>query len=213
MDPSTSVAELAESIRNGPRVAVVLRQLMATVKVMAVAGVQEGFQTHTSPDGKPFKPLKRSRPDGSSSPLQDKGLLQKSVKGEVTGLELVLKASHPGARVHQYGGIIVPRKAKYLSVPLTVEAKRYGSPRRFPKRRNLFVWTSRKTGKKLLAESKNGTLTFHYVLVDSVYIPPRPYLGFSEKTLAKIERVVADRFADSISAIFRPKSFNIRVTM
>jgi phage gpG-like protein len=218
MDPGYSnanaigVSKLADMVQKRPPFATVVRQIMSTAKILAVAGVHEHFANATGPDGKPWKPI-HPRPDGSRVPLRDKGLLEGSVKGSVNGAELVLRASHPGARVHQFGAIIVPKTAKMLSIPLTVEAKRYGSPRRFPKRRRLFVFTSTKTGNKLLAESKDGKLTFHYVLKDSVYIPPRPYIGFSDRTLKKIERVVADRFADSVSAIFRPQSYQLKISM
>lgn len=219
MDPgfrdanAIGVSKFADLVAKRPPFASVVRQIMSTAKILAVAGVHEHFANQTGPDGKPWKPLAHPRPDGSRVPLRDKGLLEGSVKGSVNAAELVLRASHPGARVHQFGAIIVPKSAKMLAIPLTVEAKRYGSPRRFPKRRRLFVFTSKKTGNKLLAENKDGTLTFHYVLKDHVYVTPRPYIGFSDRTLKKIERVVADRFADSVAAIFRPESFQLRITM
>lgn len=207
------VSKFADLVAKRPPFNTVIRKIMTTAKVLAVAGVHEHFATQTAPDGKRWKPLSHPRPDGSAVPLRDKGLLEGSVKGTVNAAELILRASHPGARVHQFGAIITPKNAKMLSIPLTVEAKRYGSPRRFPKRRRLFVFTS-KAGNKLLAENVgNGKLTFHYVLKDHVYIPPRPYIGFSDRTMKKIERVVADRFADSVATIFRPESFQLRISM
>jgi hypothetical protein len=86
-----------------------------------------------------------------------------------------------------------------LAIPLTVEAKRAGSPRRF--RGTLF---GVRAGDTLLLVEKPGgggrarnagPGKAQYVLVKEVTVPARPYLGFSEKTQGAIEEVVADSLA------------------
>ena len=102
--------------------------------------------------------------------------------------------------IHQNGGIIRPVKAKALALPLTPEAARAKSPRRFP--RPLFV----PRGIPGLAESTRGGkgLKMQYRFMDSVAIPQRRFLGVSrsgpnyagqlqETVLAEIGRILGDR--------------------
>jgi phage gpG-like protein len=102
------------------------------------------------------------------------------------------------AALHQFGGEIVPVNAKMLAVPLTRDARRAGSARRWwenNKSAKPFVFTSGK-GKKLIATAnKEGALEFHFVLLPKVTVPARPFLGISEtlrnRVLATTARVYA----------------------
>jgi len=102
--------------------------------------------------------------------------------------------------IHQNGGIIRPVKAKALALPLTKEAARAGSPRRFP--RPLFV----PRGIPGLAESTRGGkgLKMQYRFMDQVKIPMRRFLGVSRSgpnyagqlqstVLATISRIILAR--------------------
>ena len=77
----------------------------------------------------------------------------------------------PYAAIHEFGGDITPRNARFLTIPLSDEF-RGRSARDFD---DLFV---KKIGGKLflVRNRKGGGLQFAYVLRSSVHIPPRPYM-------------------------------------
>jgi phage gpG-like protein len=168
-----------------PQLANVIRQLM-------VSDVKSHIASGTSPDGAAFRPLKGVRVSGGSVPLRDTGVLMASIHGTVEGNAVVVQTTHPAAPVHNFGATIRPTKAKKLAIPLTREAKRAGSPRRFP--RKLAVRPTRKAGTLLMFEAgKVGTGQF--LLVDSVTIPARPFMGLSAGCLSNISRAVAEAVA------------------
>lgn len=179
----------------------VVAETMPAIRVLAVGGVREHFQTATGPDGKPWKRLAHARPEGGSArPLSDKGLLAASVSARITADTLTLLASHPGANVHQFGAKIRPTRAKALTIPLTAEAKRAGGARRFP--RPLFVIRFPGVESGFLAEDDGKRIVFHYVLRREVEIPARPFLGFSKRTTDRVVAILADRYAKRIAQAF-----------
>lgn len=83
------------------------------------------------------------------------------------------------ALIHEIGGTIVPKKAKFLAVPVSPAAKRAGSPRNM---RNL-VYVQSIKGQPMLVEGtaqargrKLGKLKVHFILRKRVTIKARPYL-------------------------------------
>ena len=93
----------------------------------------------------------------------------------------------PYAGIHETGGVIRPKKARMLAIPLTSEARRVGSPRAFP--RKLFVIDH--GSKPALAETlgtKRKRLKVHYVLRSSATIRAKKYL--SKANTASTETVV-----------------------
>lgn len=166
------------------------------------------FTRGSGPNGETWKPI-RPRPQGGDKPLLNTGKMRASITGiaEPHGASAGTNALQ--ANLHNAGGTIRPVNAKMLSIPLTREAVRAGSPRRFP--RNLFVIKSRKgnvllveappktkTGKvkkrKLNASEQTilaglgdtGGLVPHYVLVRSVTIPARPFGGFTKEAVGDV---------------------------
>ena len=83
----------------------------------------------------------------------------------------------PYASIHETGGVIRPKRAKRLAIPLTPEARRAGSPRAFP--RKLVMVTSRR-GSTLLVESfrsrKTRRIKPQYLLVSSTSIRAKHYI-------------------------------------
>ena len=162
----------------------------SAVSVVAAGAVKKGMTDGVSPDGTPFRPLGWPRPSGGTKPLLDTGVLRASVSAEADGSGITLRANAPGARLHQEGGVIVPRRAKALTVPLTREAARAGGARNFP--RKLFAIGKKEGGKGALAErTPRGGLILHYLLRRSVTVPARPYLGVSAETANRIGTVIA----------------------
>jgi len=193
---------LAANLDPGEMAQQVLAGAMPALRLIAVSGCKADMARGVSPDGTRYAPLRRPRPDGSGTPLRDKGLLMASVGAKLTAKELILTASHPAANVHQYGATIRPATAKMLALPLTAEAKRIGSPRKNNFPRPLFVYHARSGRSLFLAESTGGKLTLQYLLKSEVRVPARPYLGFSKATLEKMGRVVADRALDWVTRRF-----------
>jgi phage gpG-like protein len=75
----------------------------------------------------------------------------------------------PYARIHEFGGIIRPVRARALAIPLRKEFRNIP-----PRTLDLFVL--KRGGKVFLARKNGGKLDILYVLKDQVRIPARPYL-------------------------------------
>jgi hypothetical protein len=77
------------------------------------------------------------------------------------------------AGIHERGGVITPRSARALAIPLTAEARRYSSPRDM---RDLVLIKS--PGRNpILARVVGQTVEPQWVLVPSVTIPARHWLS------------------------------------
>ena len=186
-------------------------------RLILIGATNANFAGGHDPDGNAWPGLAHARPSsrGSDKPLRDTGLLKASITSagqghveELTPQALVFGTNLEYAAVHQYGdNNVVPKKAKMLSIPLSKDAARAGGARQFP--RPLFVLTA-KSGKLFLVETKakgkgkksKAKLLFHYILVKSVAIPARPYLGIGEKLADRI----ADVFHDHLIATLDKKA-------
>lgn len=159
----------------GPLDARTQKELVAAL----VSDVKRRFLTGTSPDGTRWRPLKFKRPRGGTRPLQDTGRLMASITGRSSPTEVVVGTAHPAAALQQHGGVVRPKKGKFLAIPLTKEAQRAGSPRRM----------KGSTRMPLFARRVDGQLVGHFLLCKKVTVPPRPFLGLSrecEKVIAAI---------------------------
>lgn len=162
--------------------------LMRLFAVAVRADTAENFQRAVTPDDRPWPPLQHARPRGGTSPLLDTGLLRAAAtspaaRGHVERVGpnwLVYGVSLVYAALHQFGGVVVPKLAKWLAIPITREAQRAGSPRRFP--RPLDPVFGPVGG--VLKEA--GTDLVQYVLTKSVTIPPRPFIGVGPRLVRKL---------------------------
>lgn len=171
-------------------------------RLLVIADVKENFAGGHGPDGSAWPPLKHARANskGADKPLRDEGMLMASVTSangaghveELTDSYLVLGTNLDYARVHQEGGTIRPKGHPFLAIPLTREADRAGSPRDFGAELVPVI----KNGKGILLERREGRRGVEeiaqYALVQSVVIPARPFLGFSQKVIEKIVLAFAD---------------------
>lgn len=190
---------LSARIKNAGDLTKTSEETLKACAIITHGGMMQGFQNETAPSGKKWDRLAHPRVMGGNRVLQDRGLLKNSVQARATVNGIVASAAHPAANVHQYGATIRPKRAKRLSIPLTKEGKRAGSPRRFP--RKLFVVGGR-NDKLFLAEQQRGQLLRHYILVKQVVIAAREFVGFSEETLTKIEALLALRCMQRIVRVF-----------
>lgn len=74
------------------------------------------------------------------------------------------------ALIHELGGTIEPKNAKFLAIPVTETARRAGSPRNM----SGLAYAQTAKGQPVLLNSESGMV--HYLLRKSVTIPARPYL-------------------------------------
>lgn len=154
-----------------------------------LADTRRRFSTGTAPDGKRWKAIRR-RVNGGDKPLLDTGVLRASVQARPTATGAVVFSTLPYAALHQFGGTVRAKRAKYLALPLTREAKRAGSPRRFKVPLKFRPFRRRGTG-GVLYSGAGAAKADQYLLVREVEIPARPFLGASERAAADIADAAA----------------------
>lgn len=172
--------------------------LARAIAVQLLAGVRKRFQTGTAPDGRRWKPLARPRVSGGALPLLDTGVLRNSYQTRVEADGASVGSVLPQARLHQFGGVVRAKRAKFLSLPLTLLAKRAGSPRRFPAELKFRPFGTGKPG-GVLYQKAGGRPVDHYLLVPEVTVPARPVLGASAEDLRRIDQI-AGEFGYQIAA-------------
>lgn len=152
---------------------------MPVVKTMALTDQRRHFQKSMTPEGVPWTPLRYPRPNGGNKVLRNFGALMASVTAKTTNDTVIVGTNLVYAGVHQFGGVIRPKPGKkFLTIPLTVEAMRWGSPRRAGVR--LHPAIRKGATKGALYEMSGGNRIFHYALVQSVTLPARTFLGYSD---------------------------------
>ena len=196
---AVTVLELGERLGQvlkaaGPEV---LRGIWPVAAQMAASDVRKNISEGHSPNGTPWVPLAHGRPGqpAGAKPLRDKGLLLASVNGRPLSDGLAVGTNLIYAPVHQFGAVIRPKRGKYLAIPLTVQAKRAGSPRNY--KGSLSPRISKRTGKGVLVDDATDQAV--YALVTSVRVPARPFLGFSPVLIDRIGRLIADRISQVTS--------------
>jgi phage gpG-like protein len=113
-----------------------------------------------------------------------RSLHQEGTEATATSAQTLIGTNLVYAALHEYGGIVTPKNAKYLAIPVNGAT---GSPR---DRADLKLIKARSGSLVLVDESG-----VQFVLKDSVTIPARPYLRPAmdenvEKILAEIKAVL-----------------------
>lgn len=160
---------------------------------------------------------KVEKKDGGKT-LFSTGSLQRnivSMRPSISGLDVSLSITRRSpvgkyAFIHQFGGDITPKNAKYLAIPLSKSAKLAKTARRFMNQNKgkAFFFVSKK-GNLMIGKARGKTgVTPHFVLVDKVTIPQRRFLGFARDNsdadvfsgiLQKHIQSLAKKFADDAS--------------
>lgn len=99
-------------------------------------------------------------------------------------------------KIHEHGGVIKARKAKYLTIPLPAALDSRGVPLKKSAKdwTNTFVAKS-KAGNLIIFQRKGAQIIPLYVLKTQVYIPPRLGMG---KTIMAGKDYLVDRLVDAI---------------
>lgn len=156
---------------------------------LAISDTKKRFAASMSPDGTPWVPLRHQRvyAGTSNKPLRNFGFLMASVQAKATQNDMTVSSNLIYAGLHQFGGMVRPKKGKFLAIPATKEASRAGGARRF--RRPLHPIINRRgTGGVLLDEND----VVQYYLTKEVKVPARPFLGFSKAVIGEIGELLSE---------------------
>lgn len=159
-----------------------------------------------------------SRKDGGGKTLYDTGRLARSIVSSpviVTNNSAEIGSNLPYAPIHQNGGTITAKKSKYLTIPVSIEAKRAGSARRFINQAKSrgedptflrgrggtlvivhYVGRKKKSkgkGKRRVLESA-GEMKIAFVLKRSIRIPQRRFFGIGGREQVEIVELTFDYF-------------------
>lgn len=139
----------------------------------------------------------RVRGGGGGKVLSDTGALLRSITSRqpvVEGNTVTIGSNLIYAAIHQLGGTIRPKHSKHLAVPVSREAKRAGSARRFLAANSKSGFLFGKKGVYGIGELRGGKRVLHFLLLDEVVVPARPYLGFEEDDRAFISDLLQRRY-------------------
>lgn len=117
--------------------------------------------------------------------LYQRGQLSRSIKYRTEGDSVIISAGGqdvPYARIQHEGGIIKPKNAKYLAIPITAKA-------RLSYARNYDGETFIANG-MIFEKDEGGKIHPIYALKKQVIIPPRPYMELLPDDLTKIKTEV-----------------------
>lgn len=150
------------------------------------ADLQRAVRKNFQAGGRPQRwRLSRRAQERGGKTLIDQALLLNSIYRRNTGSRATVFTRDLRAKIHEFGGRIVPVKAGALAIPLTAEAARR-KPRSWDHTFLLKPY-DRETGKRTHAlicrRNGDGTITALYVLTKSVTMPARPYITPPEEDL------------------------------
>jgi phage gpG-like protein len=148
--------------------------ILRQVGVLAVRQIQRRIR-----EGKVLPPTQKS-----GRTLYSRGALFRSIKYRTEGDSVILSAGDatvPYARIHHEGGVIRPKNAKYLAIPLTAKAK-LSRPRDYPVQTFL--------AKGVIFEKTDGKPIPIYALKKQVTIPARPYMFLDDHDKSIIRSAV-----------------------
>lgn len=182
-----------------------VRNLLEASSPVIKDDISKNFYQQSTPSGQPWPLMKHPAPDGRTRLLNKSGgllrsLVNTSAQGHIEKIEdetLTIGSSLPYANIHDKGGVIRPRKAKYLCIPLTIKADRAGSPRNFGG--ELFVLCRR--GRQPIGLAEKGTGLLQYLFSKMVVIPARAMVGFGKRLDESLNKawlkVIGQKFMES----------------
>jgi phage gpG-like protein len=190
-------------------------------RMLLISETKKCFDEGRSPDGQVWLPVKHPRVRGSGTPvpLRDTGILMASVTAKShenrvdreSGNTLEWGTNAIQANLMQYGGTIYP-KNKYLTIPVSIEALRAGSPLRFPQADKRLKWAcgekggivyevltpSKKANKPkgkynhIYTKVRDADVIIHFYAVTEVTVPARPFVGFTPAMAEKLARIASE---------------------
>jgi len=129
--------------------------------------------------------------DGKST-LIDTTRLIKSIRYRVSGKIIYVGSNVIYAKIHHEGGVITPKNAKYLAIPINPIAKGK-SPRDFE---DTFI----KKG-VIFRNMGKGKIVALYVLKKKVTIPARPYMFIDNQDKSHIQNLIIEYYQNKIKEV------------
>jgi phage gpG-like protein len=99
-----------------------LTRMLRGIGLVGVRDVQRGIREQRSPDGTPYKPVKRFGLPGDR--LRDTGRLLNSISYEVGPGRVTVGTNVKYAQLQHFGGVVKPVNAKKLAIPFTRQIAR-----------------------------------------------------------------------------------------
>lgn len=195
-------------------------------RMLLISETKKCFDEGRSPEGQVWLPVKHPRVRGSGTPvpLRDTGILMASVTARShenrvdreSGNTLEWGTNAIQANLMQYGGTVKP-KNKYLTIPVSIEAIRAGSPLRFPQADKRLKWACGEKGgivyevlstmnkanpyrstikskryNHIFAKVRGADVIIHFYAVTEVTVPARPFVGFTPAMAEKLARIASE---------------------
>ncbi len=173
------------------------------------------FARGVGPDGKPWKRSRRAERKGGQT-LSKSGTLKSRVAYDVSGEDLDLYSWDKRARVHQLGLTIEPTDGhQYLTIPLRAEGGGFATPEtpvvtrkgrdgrkaahyKAAKAGVGRTWVARVRGKLYIFQATGDhAVRALFLLVRSVTMIARPFLGFGEDDLVYVLATLSTHFGDA----------------
>jgi len=137
---------------------------------------------------------KRIRIKAGGKTLADTGRLMNSITYVKRGNKVIVGSNVVYASIHQFGGVIKPKRAKKLTVPLTKEARRYSQvigTRKYLEKLKAQGWSVFvPKGRNVILARKGNRLKALFALKDEVKIPKRTFVYWDEEDKKRIQKIV-----------------------
>ena len=191
------------------------RTVRADIGEEMLRRIEKRFATETGPDGERWKRSRRAEREGGQT-LRQTNALRSSIHYDVSDGNLNLYSSDKKARVHQLGLSIYPKPGhQYLTIPLRAEGGEFGEPekstlsrkgrdRRRAAHYNVAdegvgrTWVARVHGKLYLFQATGEhTVRALFLLVGSVTMIARPFLGFGQDDIAMVIAMLSEYLGDA----------------
>lgn len=139
--------------------------------------------------GKPSWLVSKAAAAEGRPTLIAKGNLFRSITRRGTASQAEVTTTDHRAAIHHFGGIIVPKKAEYLTIPIAPEAKGKRTSD-FPQDE---TWFHRTDEGKLFLMWGNKSL---FLLVKKVAMPARPFMDIPPDDIGELNAIVRDHMLD-----------------
>jgi phage gpG-like protein len=151
--------------------------LLDAIGIQLTRSVQKNFQAGGRP---PWKESRGAR-ERNGKTLSWRGVLKGSISHAIEGRTVLVGTNVKYGRIQQLGGVVRPKKAKALAIPLNEKARKASENLGGKTLRDIpdMFFLKSKTGKSigtLMKKTKKGKAEAWFALMESVAIPKRPFL-------------------------------------
>lgn len=152
---------------------------------LMIGSTRRNFQA----GGRPVKwPVSRRVKKHGGKTLRKTSKLMNSVHYVTASDHLTIMTNERFARIHQFGGVIKAKNAKFLTIPLSEDA----AGKRARDFSDTFFMKSKNGNLLLMQNTGEESVRALYLLRKSVRIPARTFLLFQDDDIKRSERIVAN---------------------